>query len=39
MTCEKDMGTILPKLQNIYGLQRPNRRVLWQNPTHESRTT
>lgn len=38
LTCKKDIDKILPMLQQIYGVQLSNRRVLWENPVPESHT-
>jgi hypothetical protein len=30
--CKKDIDTVLPRLQSIYGIQLSTERVLWENP-------
>ena len=30
--CKKDIATVLPRLQSVYGIQLSNDRVLWENP-------
>lgn len=39
MTCKKDIDKILPMLQEIYGIQLSNERVLWENPERISRSS
>ncbi len=38
MACKKDIDKVLPVLQEVYGIKLSDERVLWQNPTPESRT-
>lgn len=33
--CKKDIASVLPRLQSIYGIQLSNDRVLWENPDDE----
>jgi hypothetical protein len=30
--CKKDIATVLPRLQSVYGIQLSNNRVIWENP-------
>ena len=30
--CKKDIATVLPRLQSVYGIQLSNDRVIWENP-------
>ena len=38
MACKKDIDQVLPMLQDIYGIELSDERVIWQNPVPESRT-
>jgi hypothetical protein len=36
--CKKDIGAVLPRLEEIYGVQLSNQRVVWSNPDDLDRT-
>ncbi len=36
--CKKDIGTVLPRLEEIYGVRLSNQRVVWENPDELDRT-
>jgi len=36
--CKKDIGTVLPRLEEIYGVRLSNQRVIWENPDDLDRT-
>jgi len=38
MSCKNDIDQVLPLLQDIYGVELSDERVLWQNPIRDSRT-
>ena len=37
--CKKDVDTVLPRLQSIYGIQLSTERVLWENPDDKDSDT
>jgi len=38
MACKKDIEKVLPILEQVYGVKLSDERIIWQNPTPESRT-